>query len=119
MNAKTKTIICIGTIIAVMLIAPLVIVNFAPADAGMALCFILFFVIDPLVVMALSILAGTAPRKLWWIPILCAIAFPLFFSLAVQEWVLDLFVYSVLYLGVGALAMLGTHWGIKIRKKKG
>lgn len=113
-----KIAIVIITLMITMLVLPVSIVKFAPADAGMALCFILFFAVDPFTILALSIMAGTELPKLWWVPVAGGVAFPLFFGVAVGEVVTELFVYSALYAVVGFLAMLGMHYGIKITNKR-
>ena len=118
MSLTKKILIAVSTIILVMLVFPVLAVNFAPGDAGLAICFILFFLIAPLAVFVLSIMAGTDLRKLWWIPLAAVAAFPLFFSVAVWEPVMELYIYSAIYLPIGVLAMLGTHYGIKYLKKK-
>lgn len=117
MSVKKKSCIAIVTMLVVMLILPLIAVRIVSSDAGMALCFILFFAVNPLVVISLSVMAGTELRKLWWVPLLAAVVFPLFFGIVVMELVTDLFIYSALYLAVGLLAMIGMHFGIKVAKR--
>ena len=116
MSVKKKSCIAIVTMLIVMFILPLIAVRIVSSDAGMALCFILFFAVNPLMVIALSVMAGTDIRKLWWMPFLAAVVFPVFFGIVVMELVMDLFVYSALYLAVGLLAMIGTHFGMKLAK---
>lgn len=116
MSVRKKSFIAIITMLVVMLILPFVAVRLVSSDAGMALCFILFFAVNPLTVISLSIMAGTDIRKLWWMPFLAAVVFPVFFGIVVMELVMDLFVYSALYLAVGLLAMIGTHFGMKLAK---
>ena len=118
MFSTKKTWVAVFTIILVMLIFPVMVLKFAPGDAAMGLCIILFFLINPLTVIALSVMAGTELRKLWLIPVASAVAFPFLFSVAVWELVMDLFIYSALYFCIGTLVMLGTHYGIKYLKKK-
>ncbi len=113
-----KVLLSIAVLTVVMLILPILVIQFAPADAGMALCFILFFALDPVTVIGLGILAGTEIKRLWWIPLVSAIVFPLFFAIAIGELVPDLFLYSALYLCVGLLASIGTHLGMKLGKSK-
>lgn len=117
MSVKKKSCIAVVTILVVMFILPLLVVHIVSSDAGMALCFILFFAVNPLMVIALSVMAGTELRKLWWSPLLAAVLFPVFFGIVVRELVKDLFIYSALYLAVGLLAMIGTHFGIKVAKR--
>lgn len=118
MKLMTKIIIAISTLLITMLVTPLLIVNLAPADMGMGLIFMLFFAIDPFAIIILSIMAGTDLRRLWWIPIVGALCLPLGYSVVIQEFVVELFVYSALYIGAGLIAMFGTHFGIKVVNKR-
>ena len=115
---KNKIIISVLSLIIVMLIIPVGVVNFAPEDAGMALCFILFFIINPIFITVLSVISAFDVRNLWWIPILSAIVFPFFFWIAVKEVVKELFFYSIVYLLIGVLAMLATYVWKKYFYKK-
>ena len=117
MSVKKKSCIAVVPILVVMFILPLLVVHIVSSDAGMALCFILFFAVNPLMVIALSVMAGTELRKLWWIPILAAVLFPVFFGIVVKVLIKDLYIYSALYLAVGLLAMIGTHFGIKAAQR--
>ena len=118
MTTLKKAILAVATLLVSMLILPVLVIQFAPADAGMALCFILFFALDPVVVIGLGILSGTELKMLWWIPLVAALAFPLLFAVAIGELVFELFLYSALYLCVGLLASVGTHFGMKLGKMK-
>jgi len=117
MSVKKKSCIAIVTMLIVMFILPLIAVRIVSSDAGMTLCFILFFAVNPLMVIVLSVMAGTELKKLWWIPLLAAVLFPVFFGIVVRELVKGLFIYSALYLAVGLLAMTGMHFGIKVAKR--
>lgn len=108
MNFKIKIIISIAAIFAIMLLCPLLAIKFA-GENGMAICFILFFAVNPVTACALGIFAGTDIGKLWWIPVLTSILFAPLFWIAVGEIIIDLFIYAAGYLAFGALAMLGTY----------
>ena len=118
MKVCKKIVISVAAIVAVMLIFPLLIVQLAAPEAAMGLFMILFFIACPLTAISLGILSGTAMDKLWWIPIFAALVFPVCFWAAIGEWVADLFVYSAMYLCVGVIAMLGTHFGISMTKSR-
>ena len=119
MNYLKKILIAILSWLFLMLLLPLAVINLAPADSGMGFCFLLFFLINPLFFIALGILAGTDFQRLWWIPIVSAILFPLFFALVVQEFVIELFFYSAIYFFAGFLSMFGMYLGKKrIRKRQ-
>ena len=117
-TTKKKILIFLAALIVCMLLIPVSVINIAPEDAGMALCFLLFFALNPLFVIAFGIVAGTELRKLWWFPIAASAVFPLFFWIAVGGVVWELWIYSVLYFCVGVLAMLGTHLGVNIGKNR-
>ena len=120
MNAtKKKILVFLAALIFCMLLIPILVINIAPADAGMALCFLLFFAVNPFFVIAFGIVAGTELRKLWWFPVATSAVFPLFFWIAVGDFVWELWIYSALYFCVGVLAMLGTYLGRSLGKKKG
>ena len=70
-----------------------------------------------IVIIALSITAGTDIRRLWWIPLTISALFPLLFGIAISDFVWDLYFYSAIYLPIGILAMLGTHFGVKHSRK--
>lgn len=118
MKQTTKIVIAISAMLLTMLVIPLLTVQFAPADAGMAVCFILFFAVIPVENLLLGIMAGSHMRRLWWITVAASFGFPILFSFAVGELVWELFLYSVIYLCIGAGAMLITHLGKKYKPKK-
>lgn len=118
MEKRTKITIGISAMLLTMLVIPLLAVKFAPADAGMALCFILFFAVIPLESMLMGILAGSDMPGLWWIPVVAAVAFPILFSIAVWDMVWELFWYSAIYLCIGGGSMLITHYGKRYMAKK-
>ena len=117
MTTIKKIWISVTTIIGVMLVLPTVAWNLHIDDCGMGLSILLFFLVNPLTVLALGILAGTDLRHLWWIPIVASAVFPPLFWVAILDVVFDLYFYSALYVGVGVLAMLGSYLGIRFAKK--
>ena len=117
MKRLHKVLIAVVTLVISMLVVPCLIVSLAPHNWGMALCFLMFFVIDPLVVITFGIMAGTDIKYLWFIPLIAALLFPPFFAIAIKEWVIELFVYAGFYLCIGVASMLGTHYGMKIKSK--
>ncbi len=117
MKYTKKILLAIFVWVIFMLLLPILILRIASADAGMGLCFLLFFLLNPILIIFLGIISGTEIRKLWWIPVASAAVFPFFFAIAVQELIVELFFYSAIYLSAGVLSMLGTHLGIKYAKK--
>ena len=101
-----------------MMILPWLAIKFADGWAVTGLWMFAFFTVNPALVIGLSIMAGTELRKLWWIPVAISALFPLLFGVAIGDFVWDLYVYSAIYLPIGMLAMLGTHFGMKIAMKR-
>ena len=119
MKNGTKILIAGISLIFFMLVLPRFAVEFLEGMATTGLWMLSFFVVYPLLVVVIGIMAGTDIRRLWWLPLLSAISFPLLFSVAICDMVWDLYVYSAIYLPMGSIAMLGTYFGIKFIKKGG
>ena len=118
MSAKKKSCIILITLLIVMFILPLVSVRLVSSDVGMALLIVLFLILNPATVIVLSIMAGTDIKKLWWTPVLTAVVFPVFCAIVFKETVVELLVYSGLYLGIGTVAMLGAYFGNQRMQKR-
>lgn len=118
MKVRTKIVVAVVAIVLFMFALPWAAIELVEGLATTGLWFFAFFTVNPLLVICLSIMAGTELRKLWWIPLVIAALFPLLFSAAIGELVWDLYVYSAIYLPVGVLAMLGTHFGKKFASKR-
>ncbi len=72
---KREWLFSTGSRLAVMVLLPWLTVRFAPADGGMALCFLLFFAVDPLYALADGWKAGKKIRSRWWYPAATALSF--------------------------------------------
>ena len=90
----------------IMLAFPWLAVTFIKGDGGMAVCFILFFALNPIYVICAGVYAGKDKKRLWALPILTALFFLagtwLFFDMCEKAFVL----YALVYLFLGAAAML-------------
>ena len=88
-----------------MIGCPWMAVAFA-GDAGMAVCFLLFYAINPLFSALCGWAAGRDVRRLWFLPALTAVLFLLgvwiFFELGEPLFLL----YGGAYLAIGFAAML-------------
>lgn len=84
---------------------PWLTVTFA-GSAGMAICFILFYAINPLFSVICGVFAGRNMRKFWVLPIIVAVLFLagtwIFFDMGETAFVL----YCACYLAIGLVAML-------------
>ena len=107
----------IGLIIAILILmigCPWLAVTFA-GTAGMAVCFLLFYAINPLFSIACGVFAGKNIKKLWGFPIFNAGMFLVGTWLFFEMGELAFWLYCGVYLIIGVCAMLVTAW---LNKKK-
>lgn len=106
---KLTSLKWIGITLAVMFILPFVVAKLASECAGMALCMMLFLVINPIYSIILGIVAGRDIRALWNLSFISAVAFLagtwIFFDIH-EPWFM---VYTAAYLCIGVVAMLITN----------
>lgn len=92
-------------ILAVMLILPFGVARLASECAGMALCMILFFIVNPIYSVILGYRCGKDIRRMWNLPLVSSIAFLagtwLFFDIR-EVWFI---IYAAVYLAIGWIAM--------------
>ena len=90
----------------IMLLLPWLTVAFVKSDAGMAICFILFFAINPLYSVVCGAWAGKDIKQLWALPVITAGLFLtgvwIFFDMGEPLFLL----YCGCYLIIGIIAML-------------
>lgn len=98
----------VAVILMVTLLLPWLTVTFVPGDAGMAVCFLLFYAIDPLLAVGMGVLA--ALRRQWWWPVALSAAFLmgswLIFSPGERAFLLLAGVYLALGFAAAGLAWL-------------
>ena len=97
-----------------MLAFPWLAVTFVKGDAGMAVCFLLFFAVNPLYSVIIGAYAGKDVKHLWSLPVISAVLFLIgtwiFFDMGETAFIL----YAAVYLIIGIMAMLISMF---IRKK--
>ncbi len=92
----------------IMLGLPWLAVTFVQCDASMAVCFLLFFAVDPIYAVAAGIFAGRNIKAYWYQPIRTSVLF------LVGTWLLFDFgdpaflSYAGIYLLLGLTAMVAT-----------
>ena len=105
MEEKRTLMIWLAVSILVMFILPFAIARLASECSGMALCMILFFIVNPIYSAILGYGCGKDIRRMWNLPLVSAIAFLagtwLFFDIK-EVWFL---IYAAIYLTLGWIAM--------------
>ena len=72
---KKNTILWMAASAVVMLAFPWLAATFVKGDAGMAVCFLLFFAVNPLYSVLIGAFAGKDIRRLWSLPVISAVLF--------------------------------------------
>ncbi len=89
----------------VMLGLPFMAVLFA-GDAGMMICFLLFYALNPIYSVIIGSVAGKAVKELWPLPVISAVLFIIgvwiFFTMSEVLFL----IYALVYLALGMIAML-------------
>ena len=100
----------------VALLLPWLAVTLVRGDGGMAVCFLLFFAVNPVTAILLGVFSGRNIRGAWFQPLLFAALFLMgawvFFTMAEMAFAL----YAVIYLLLGYAAMLLTVLCGRIKK---
>lgn len=103
------------SVLITMMLLPYLAVILVPADAGMAVCFILFFFINPAYSLIIGSYSGRNVAKLWCLPIAVAIffLFGVYIFFDITE-ILFLF-YAAVYFIISTISMIVTYF---IRKQQ-
>ena len=113
-HMKKNIILWMAASAVVMLAFPWLAVTFVKGDAGMAVCFLLFFAVNPLYSVINGAYAGKDVKYLWSLPVISAVLFLIgtwiFFDMGETAFIL----YAAVYLVIGIMAMLISMF---IRKK--
>ena len=99
----------LAVLAAVMLLLPWLVVLLVRGDAGMAVCFLLFFAVNPLCAIFCGAVAGRSPKKLWVLPVSAAVLFVLGTWLVFEAGERAFLLYGVVYLLLG-LAAMAVSW---------
>lgn len=100
-----------------MILLPWFTVTFIKGDAGMAICFILFYLVNPLYSILIGLVAGQSIRSLGTLPLMSSFLFLvgtwLFFSLGE----LDFILYAGIYFILGNIIMFISRLWNKHKEK--
>lgn len=100
-----ESVIWLAVSIAVMFALPFAVARLASECSGMALCMILFFIVNPIYSAILGFRCGRNIRQMWNLPLVSSIAFLagtwLFFDIK-EVWFI---IYALVYLTIGWTAM--------------
>ena len=103
----------------IMLVFPWLAVTFVKSDGGMAVCFILFFALNPIYAIFAGAQAGKDVKRFWALPMITAILFLAGTWLHFDMGEPAFFLYALIYLLLGAAAMLLSAFIRKILDRYG
>ena len=113
-----KNIAALILIAVVMLLLPGATGVLAPHDAGMAICFVLFFGLNSLFSLYVGIYSGLNVKGRWYLPAINAAAF-LLGVWTVFDWGNpDFYGFAIAYLVIAVLAMVTTIVVVRNIKKE-
>lgn len=105
MENRRVIMVWLAVTIAVMFALPFCVARLASECSGMALCMILFFIVNPIYSAILGFRCGRNIRQMWNLPLVSSIAFLagtwLFFDIR-EVWFI---IYATVYLIIGWTAM--------------
>lgn len=106
MAKKTIFPLLISALVALLL--PWLAVTLVKGDGGMAVCFLLFFAVNPITAVLLGVFSGGCVRMVWFQPLLFTALFLVgawvFFTITETAFLL----YAAVYLLLGYAAMLAA-----------
>ena len=103
---KKKIIFSFIIMFIVLLILPFICVKTVKPHEFMGLMILLFFIINPITSAIINSIIGKDIKKMWWMPIMFCIIFLLSYWLVLEEIILDLMFYAIIYLIIGIVFML-------------
>lgn len=116
-NSKTS-LICIILSAIIMLLFPFLTVHLVEGDNGMAICFILFFAINPVYSAVCGIMSRSDAKHLWFLPVINAVLFLsgtwLIFTMGEPAFIR----YAIYYLIIWLVAMLISSLIKKFQSKQ-
>ena len=113
-----KNLWALAAIAVVMFGLPWAAVTFAPGDASMAVCFVLFFGVNSMCSMYAGIFSGLAVKQRFWLPAVNSLIF-LLGVWTVFDWGNpDFYGYAIAYLAISMLSMVVTIVVVRNIKKE-
>lgn len=105
MGIKRSIMIWLAVSISVMGLLPFIVARFASECSGMALCMILFFIINPIYSAILGYRCWKNIRRMWYLPMLAGMAFLVGAWISFDAHELWFIVYAIVYIIIGWIAM--------------
>lgn len=115
-----KIIPAVAAILLCMLILPLLVLHNVEGRDAMGYLILFFLALNPILAVALGVLAGTDLKALWWLPVGSALVFPPFSWLSLDGVIWELYIYAAIYLGLSAVSAVPTaliKYAVALKRK--
>jgi len=103
---KKRVVLWVAASAIIMLVLPWLAVTFVKGDAGMAVCFLLFYAVNPIYSLIIGAFAGKYIKHLCSLPFISSVLYLfgvwIFFDMGEIAFIM----YAAVYLILGILAML-------------
>lgn len=113
LTKKNFIFISVSAVIAFLL--PFLAVRFVNGDSGMAVCFILFFAVNPMYAVICGVFSGKDIKNMWFVSPLFSLFFLLGTWLLFDMGEVAFVYYALIYLALGLIAMAVTAAIVKKR----
>ena len=111
---KKRVVMWVAASAIIMLVLPWLAVTFVKGDAGMAVCFLLFYAVNPIYSLIIGAFAGKYIKHLCSLPFISSVLYLfgvwIFFDMGEIAFIM----YAAVYLALGMAAMLIS---LLVRKK--
>ncbi len=97
---------------AVLLALPFLSVTLAEAQSGMGFMLLLMFIANPITALVTGAVCGRKIKYFWWFPLAFSVLFLICYWLVLEEIILDLTIYACIYLLLGVLSLLISHFAV-------
>lgn len=101
-----KNGVCILILAVIMLTLPTFLVTFVKGECGLAIYFLILFVINPVAAIVTGVFAGKNFSNAWFQPFILAVLFSLGGWIFVGMKVAEVVFYVIIYLVLGCISML-------------
>ena len=81
---------------------------------GLGICFLLFFLVNPLFFIVEGIVCGLTVKTHWWLPLASSVLYILSTWVFLDMGEVAFLIYAGMYLGAGVLGLLGACLGKKL-----
>lgn len=105
MGIQRTLMIWLAITLVVMFLLPFAITRLASECSGMALCMMLFFIINPIYSAILGYRCGQDVRKMWYLPMVSATSFLVGAWIFFDSRELGFIGYAAVYLAIGYIAV--------------